>query len=261
MCHTGTNAVDHRFRRAPGNALPLHHRGYDRIEEDYFGDPRCSMARDVPGQFAAARRMPNQYCAAKIKLVHELGKIIGPRINIVTGSRLIGRAVSPPVMGDGAVTLGIEKQHLCFPRRTGQWPAVRENNRRSRAPVTIVDSSTVTGFDCWHGISPLLAERPMQHAGHHEPCPSLARRRRCLQKRIHTLQPEFVAVNGELPCPTSTLRPACRGSVFREPIYFGLARFSSANGRTGMECRGGGLKYVAAGREVTSLDITGGWSL
>src|SRR5215469_1712768 len=166
MCHTGTNAVDHRFRRAPGNALPLHHRRHDRIEEDYFGDPRCSVARDVPGQFAAARRMPDQYCAAKIEFAHELGEIIGPRIDIVTGSRLIGRAVSPPVMGDGTVTFGIEKQHLCFPRRTGQWPAVRENNRRSGAPVTIVDCGTVTGLDCRHGISPLLAERPMQNAGH-----------------------------------------------------------------------------------------------
>jgi hypothetical protein len=34
------------------------------------------------------------------------------------------------------------------------------------------------------------------------------------------------------------VRPSCRGSVFREPIYFGLARFVSANGRTAMECRG-----------------------
>src|SRR5262249_46018546 len=93
------------------------------------------------------------------------GKIIRPRIDIVTSSRLIGRAVSPPVMGDGTVTLGIEKQHLCFPRRTGQWPAVRENNRRSGAPVTIVDCGPVTGLDCRHGISPLLSERPMQNAG------------------------------------------------------------------------------------------------
>src|SRR5262249_2492796 len=101
--------------------------------------------------------MPDQNCAAKIETVHQVSQIIGPRIDIVTGSRLIGRAVSPPVMGDGTVTFGIEKQHLCFPRRTGQWPAVRENNRRSGAPVTIVDCGTVTGLDCRHGISPLLA--------------------------------------------------------------------------------------------------------
>src|SRR5499425_958052 len=100
MCNAGTNAVDHRFRSPPSNAFPFHHRRHDRIEEDYFGDPRSSVARDVPGQFAAARRMPDQYSAAKIEFAHEVGKIIGPRIDIVTGSRLIGRAVSPPVMGD-----------------------------------------------------------------------------------------------------------------------------------------------------------------
>jgi len=112
----------------------------------------------------------------------ELGQVIGPRVDIVSGSRLIGRAVSSPVMGNSAVTLGIEKQHLCFPRRAGQWPAVRENNRRAGAPVTIVESSTVTGFYCRHRISPLLVERPTQHAGSYESWQSLAGRRLCLQK-------------------------------------------------------------------------------
>src|SRR6516225_12168094 len=63
-------------------------------------------------------------------------------------------------MGDGAVAFGIEKQHLGFPRRTGQWPAVRENNRRSGAPVTIVDCGTVTGLDCRHGSLLCLLSGP-----------------------------------------------------------------------------------------------------
>src|SRR5271163_3553198 len=106
--------------------------------------------------------MPDQYCVTKIEGVDEGIQIVGPGVDIVAGSRLIGIAVTPPVMGDGTVTLGIEKQHLRFPRRTGQRPAVRENDRRSRAPVTIVDRSTVTGSDLGHGISPSLFERLMQ---------------------------------------------------------------------------------------------------
>src|SRR6202789_4680502 len=106
------------------------------------------MARDVAGQFPTSRRMPHQYSAAKIKRVDELIQIVGPGVDIVTGSRLIGIAVTPPVMGDRTVTLGIEKQHLRFPRRTGQRPAVRKNDRRSRAPVPIVDTTPVTGSDC-----------------------------------------------------------------------------------------------------------------
>src|SRR5580698_3740632 len=103
------------------------------------------MARDVTGQFPTSRRMPNQYCAAKIKRVDELIQVVGPGVDIVAGSWLIGIAVTPPVMRDSAVTLVIEKQHLRFPRRTGQRPAVRKNDWRSRAPVTIVDCSTVMG--------------------------------------------------------------------------------------------------------------------
>src|SRR6202041_3509035 len=106
-----------------------------------------SMARDVAGQFPPSRRMPNQYSAAKIKRVDELIQIVGPGVDIVAGSRLIGIAVTPPVMGDSRATGAMEKQHLRFPRGTGQRPAVRENDRRSRAPVTIVDRSTVTGSD------------------------------------------------------------------------------------------------------------------
>src|SRR5580698_1466820 len=105
------------------------------------------MARDVTGQFPTSRRMPNQYCAAKIKRLDELIQIVGPGVDIVAGPRLIGIAVTPPIMGDSTVTLAIEKQHLRFPRRTGQRPAVREHDGWSRAPVTIVDRGTVTGGD------------------------------------------------------------------------------------------------------------------
>jgi hypothetical protein len=52
--------------------------------------------------------MPNQYCAAKIKRVDELIQVVGPGVDIVAGSRLIGIAVTPPVMGDSTVTLVIE---------------------------------------------------------------------------------------------------------------------------------------------------------
>src|SRR5580704_14624731 len=95
--------------------------------------------------------MPNQYCAAKIESVDEGIQIVCPGVDIVAGSRLIRKAVTPPVMGHGTIALGVEKQHLCFPRRAGQWPAMRENDRRPGAPVTIVDLGTVSGIDLRHG--------------------------------------------------------------------------------------------------------------
>src|SRR5271156_689572 len=162
MSNAGPDAVNYRFRSTPSYTVTLHHHRYDRIEEDHLGDARRSMARNIAGQFPTSRRMPNQRCPAKIKRVDELIQIVGPGVDIVAGSRLIGIAVTPPVMGDSTVTVVIEQQHLGFPPRTGQRPAVRENDRRSRAPVTIVDRSSVTGSDLGHGISPSLVERPMQ---------------------------------------------------------------------------------------------------
>src|SRR5580704_4836151 len=108
--------------------------------------------------------MPDQYRAAKIERVDEGVQIVRPGVDIVAGSGLIGIAVTPPVMGYGTVTLSVEKQHLCFPRRAGQWPAVRENDRRSGAPVTIVDPGTVTDSDLRHGISPSLIKRAARRA-------------------------------------------------------------------------------------------------
>src|SRR3984957_9689211 len=118
MCNAGADAVNYRFRSAPCYTVTLHHHRYDRIEQDHLGAARRSMARDVAGQFPTSGRMPNQYYAAKIKRVDELIQIVGPSIDIVAGSRLIGIAVTPSVMGDSTVTPVIEKQHLRFPRRT-----------------------------------------------------------------------------------------------------------------------------------------------
>ena len=83
-------------------------------------------------------------------------------------------------MGDGAVTLPVEKQHLCFPCRAGQWPAVREDDRLSRAPVAIIDCSTVASSDRRHGTSPWLVERPIQKANRDVLQSKLARRRQRL---------------------------------------------------------------------------------
>src|SRR5450432_2092211 len=125
MCNAGADAVNYRFRSAPSYTVTLHHHRYDRIKEDHLGDARRSMARDVAGQFPTSRRMPNQDCAAKIKRVDEFIQIVSPGVDIIAGSRLIGIAVTSPVMGDSTVTLAIEEQHLRFPRCAGQRPTVR----------------------------------------------------------------------------------------------------------------------------------------
>src|ERR1700721_3480592 len=111
MCNAGADAVNYRFRSAPSYTVTLHHHRYNRIEEDHLGDARRSMARNVAGQFPPSRRMANQYCAVKIKRVDELIQIVGPGVDIVAGSRLIGITVTPPVMGDSRETFVLKTQH------------------------------------------------------------------------------------------------------------------------------------------------------
>src|SRR5579863_2014104 len=195
MCNACADAIDYRFWSASGYAFTLHHHRHNGIEQDHFGDARRSMARDVAGQLPASRRMPHQYCAAKIESIDELIQIVGPGVNIVAGTRLIGIAVTPPIVGDRTVPLSVEKQHLCFPRRAGQRPAVRENDRRSGAPITVVNRSTVTGSDPRHGLSPLLIERPLQKARRDGPYPTRARRRRYLRKMERTLSGEMFGMS------------------------------------------------------------------
>src|SRR5580704_250187 len=152
--------------------------------------------------------MPDQYRAAKIERVDEGVQIVRPGVNIVAGSGLIGIAVTPPVMGDGTVTLGVEKQHLCFPRRASQWPAVGENDRRSGAPVTIVDPGTVAGSDLRHGISPSLISA-RRETSRDEPYASLTRTGRWFKKRTCTFRRDFVNVNEELLPSSSALHQIC----------------------------------------------------
>jgi hypothetical protein len=63
------------------------------------------------------------------------GRAEGCGIHAVTISSLGRTTVSAPVMGNDAITVLQEKQHLGAPIIAGQWPAVTEDDRLTRAPV------------------------------------------------------------------------------------------------------------------------------
>src|SRR5580693_6115705 len=57
-------------------------------------------------------------------------------------------------MGDYAIAVLREKEHLAGPRFRRQRPAVAEDNRLSGAPILVVDLCSVLGRYCAHfGIS------------------------------------------------------------------------------------------------------------
>src|ERR1700733_6262311 len=58
-----------------------------------------------------------------------------------------------PVMGDHAVTLAEEEQHLSIPVIGREWPAVAEDDRMACSPILVIDFYTVA---CFHRIHSAL---------------------------------------------------------------------------------------------------------
>src|SRR5216683_841402 len=69
--------------------------------------------------------------------------------------RLARSPVAAAVMGDGAIAVRREKEHLVFKRVSAERPSVTEDNRLSAAPVLIVDLGAVLGCKGRHDIPPL----------------------------------------------------------------------------------------------------------
>src|SRR6266550_5797105 len=75
-------------------------------------------------------------------------------------ARLGGPAVAPSVMGDNAIAVFEEEQHLRVPVIGRKRPTMTEDDGLSFAPIFIVDVDVSSVFfthsDVWHDVSPCL---------------------------------------------------------------------------------------------------------
>jgi hypothetical protein len=60
------------------------------------------------------------------------------------------------VMGDAAVSVVTEEEHLVFPGVRAQRPAKAEDDGLPRPPVLVIDLRAVFGRDRWHGMLSFL---------------------------------------------------------------------------------------------------------
>ena len=90
----------------------------------------------------------------QIELLYQLGEIVGVGVHIVAAPWLTRTAVTAPVMGDAAISMRSEKEHLVFKRIRGERPAVTEDHRLPGAPVIVVNLRTVFGCECTHDPCP-----------------------------------------------------------------------------------------------------------
>src|SRR5208337_2080038 len=77
-------------------------------------------------------------------------EIVGVMIHIVTVGDLAGPAVAAAIMGDNAIAVLHEEQHLRVPIVGRQWPAVAKYDRLTVAPVLVEDLDPVFGGNHAH---------------------------------------------------------------------------------------------------------------
>lgn len=77
-------------------------------------------------------------------------EIVGVVIHVMAAAGLGGAAVAAPVVGDDAIAVCEEEQHLRVPVVRRQRPAVAEHDGLPPAPVLVEDLDAVLGGDRGH---------------------------------------------------------------------------------------------------------------
>ena len=73
-------------------------------------------------------------------------------IHVMAATGLRGTAMSAPVVGDDAIAVIEEEQHLRVPIIGRQRPAVAEHDGLTLAPVLVIDRRAVFRCNCAHVI-------------------------------------------------------------------------------------------------------------
>src|SRR5262249_53195905 len=123
-----------------------------------FGQAALAVAGDVSRCLAAAGRMADVDGVAQVEVLDDRGDVGGVVVHVVAVADLARTAVSAPVVGDDAVALPNEEEHLGVPVVGTQRPAVMEHDRLCvpAAPVLVVNLNAVFGADEAHVIVSIL---------------------------------------------------------------------------------------------------------
>src|SRR6266478_6399085 len=78
-------------------------------------------------------------------------QVVGIVIHVMAVVGLAGAAVAATVMGDDAIAVMEEEQHLRVPVIGRQRPTMAEHDGLTGAPVLVVDIDAVFGLDGRHG--------------------------------------------------------------------------------------------------------------
>src|SRR5258706_14510786 len=91
----------------------------------------------------------------QIEMRGQSREVVGIVVRGMAVAGLAGAAVAPAVMGDDAIAVIEEEQHLRVPVIGRQRPAMAEYDGLTFAPVLVEDLGAVVCGDLWHGRTPL----------------------------------------------------------------------------------------------------------
>src|SRR6266446_3811266 len=97
------------------------------------------MPSQIVRHLAAARGVTNVHGVLQIKMRGQGCKVFGIMIHVMAVARMGGPAVTSSIMGDDAITVFEEEEHLRVPVIGRQRPTVAENDGLSFAPISIID--------------------------------------------------------------------------------------------------------------------------
>jgi hypothetical protein len=161
------DSIEHIYCQAAGIGARLEHQGRYRTHQHDLGNTFGAMASDVTGDFSAARGMADQDSAVQVEGFDEIRKIIGIGVHLVAVRRLARAPMATAIVGDTAIAVGRQEDHLIFPGIGVERPAVTEHDRLPCSPILVVDPRAVLGGDRAHVWCSILLSLALPACGMH----------------------------------------------------------------------------------------------
>ena len=146
----GADAVEHLDRQAAGIGGRLQHQRRHRADQHGLRHALRAVAADVARHLAAAGRVADVDGVLQIERFDQRREIVGVGVHVVAVPGLARAAVAAAVVGDAAVAVRRQEEHLVLPGVGAQRPAVAEDDGLPGAPVLVVDLRAVFRGDRAH---------------------------------------------------------------------------------------------------------------
>ncbi|MDT4846249.1 hypothetical protein FQZ97_802650 [compost metagenome] len=115
------------------------------------------MACDVAGDLTTAGGVADVYGILQVQVLRQLRQISCVGVHVVALRCLRGATVATSVMGNHAVALAEEEQHLVVPVVPGQRPSVMEDDGLTTAPVLVEQLSAIAKCEIARPLLPTPA--------------------------------------------------------------------------------------------------------